>query len=89
MKSLWSFSQLFNSLVSASFSGVPFTEGNDPYPSDAEQTYSFPTPPRRANRGRPPVMSDSEINKLATKVAYMSQELEFLKKIILAEKKEK
>lgn len=34
-------------------------------------------------------MSDSEINKLATKVAYMSQELEFIKKIILAEKKEK
>ena len=30
-------------------------------------------------------MSDSEINKLATKVAYMEQELEFLKKIILAE----
>ena len=57
--------------------------------SDAEKAGSFPTPPRRANRGRPPVMTDTEINKLATKVAYMSQELEFLKKIILAEKKEK
>jgi|GEM_PF-487509 hypothetical protein len=79
----------FKLLREAKAKGVPFTEGNDPYPSDAEQTYSFPTPPRRANRGRPPVMSDSEINKLATKVAYMSQELEFLKKIILAEKKEK
>lgn len=34
-------------------------------------------------------MSDSEINKLAAKVAYLSQELEFLKKIILAEHREK
>ena len=79
----------FKLLREAKAKGVPFTEGNDPYPVDAQKTYSFPTPPRRANRGRPPVMSDSEINKLATKVAYMSQELEFLKKIILAEKKEK
>lgn len=78
----------FKLLREAKSKGLPFTEGNDPYPSDAEKTYSFPTPPRRANRGRPPVMSDSEINKLATKVAYMSQELEFIKKIILAEKKE-
>jgi len=79
----------FKILREAKAKGVPFTEGNEPYPSDSEKTYSFPTPPRRANRGRPPVMSDSEINKLATKVAYMSQEVEFIKKIILAEKKEK
>ena len=76
-------------LREAKAKGVPFTEGNEPYPVDAEEQFSFPTPPRRATRGRPPVMSDSEINKLATKVAYMSQELEFIKKIILAEKKEK
>jgi len=79
----------FKLLREAKAKGLSFTEGNEPYPSDAEKTCSFPTPPRRANRGRPPVMSDSEINKLATKVAYMSQELEFIKKIILAEKKEK
>lgn len=79
----------FKLLREAKAKGVPFTESSEPYQSDAEKTYSFPTPPRRANRGRPPVMSDSEINKLATKVAYMSQELEFIKKIILAEKKEK
>ena len=79
----------FKLLREAKAKGVPFTEGNEPYPVDAEEQFSFPTPPRRANRGRPPVMSDSEINKLATKVAYMSQELEFIKKIILAEKKEK
>ena len=79
----------FKLLREAKAKGLSFTEGNEPYPSDAEKAGSFPTPPRRANRGRPPVMTDTEINKLATKVAYMSQELEFLKKIILAEKKEK
>ncbi len=79
----------FKLLREAKAKGLSFTEGNEPYPSDAEKEGSFPTPPRRANRGRPPVMTDSEINKLATKVAYMSQELEFIKKIILAEKKEK
>lgn len=79
----------FKLLREAKAKGLSFTEGNEPYPSDTEKESSFPTPPRRANRGRPPVMTDSEINKLATKVAYMSQELEFIKKIILAEKKEK
>ena len=68
---------------------IVFTEGSDPYPAGTEKQFSFPTPPRRAKRGRPPVMSDSEINKLAAKVAYLSQELEFLKKIILAEHREK
>lgn len=79
----------FKLLREAKAKGVPFTEGNEPYPADVGKECSFPTPPRRANRGRPPVMSDSEINKLGAKVAYMSQELEFIKKIILVEKKEK
>jgi hypothetical protein len=79
----------FKLLREAKEKGLTFTEGSEPYPSDAEKKISIPTPPRRANRGRPPVMSDSEINKLATKVAYLSQEVEFLKKIILAETKEK
>ena len=79
----------FKLLRSTKERGLAFTEGNDPHPTDAEKRFSFPTPPRRAKRGRPPVMNDSEINKLAEKVAYMSQELEFLKKIILAETKEK
>ena len=79
----------FKLLREAKEKGLTFTEGSEPYPNDAEKKISIPTPPRRANRGRPPVMSDSEINKLATKVAYLSQEVEFLKKIILAETKEK
>lgn len=71
----------FKLLREAKERGLAFTEGSEPYPADAEKQFSFPTPPRRAKRGRPPVMSDSEINKLAAKVAYMSQELEFLKKL--------
>lgn len=79
----------FKLLKEAKSRGAEFTEGNEPYANDSEKEFSFPTPPRRANRGRPPVMSDSEINKLGAKVAYMAQELEFIKKIILAEKKDK
>ena len=79
----------FKLLREAKEKGLAFTEGNDPYPADAEKQFSFPIPPRRAKHGRPPVMSDSEISKLAAKVAYMSQEIKFLKKIILAENKEK
>lgn len=79
----------FKLLREAKEKGLAFTEGGEPYPADAEKQFTFPTPPRRANRGRPPVMSDSEINKLATKVAFMEQELEFLKKIILARTREK
>lgn len=79
----------FKLLREAKSKGLSFTEGNEPYQCDIDKSFSFPTPPRRSNRGRPPVMSDSEINKLATQVAYLTQELEFLKKIILAENKEK
>lgn len=79
----------FKLLRAAKAKGLAFTEGNDPYPESTDEKVSFPTPPRRANKGRPPVMSESEINKLATQVAYMSQELEFIKKIILAATKEK
>ena len=79
----------FKLLRQAKGRGFEFTEGNDPYPDNNEDAPSMPTPPRRANKGHPTLMSESEINHLATKVAYMSQEIEFIKKIILAEKKEK
>ncbi len=79
----------FKLLREARGRGLEFTEGNDPYPENNPDAPALPTPPRRANRGHPPLMSESEINHLAAKVAYMSQEIEFIKKIILAEKKEK
>ena len=52
--------------------GLNFTEGSEPYPTDAEKKYTFPTPPKLPKRGRPPIMSDSEISKLANTVAYLS-----------------
>jgi hypothetical protein len=64
---------------------LEFTEGSEPYPADAEKKYTFPVPPRLPKHGRPPVMSDAEISKLAVTVAYLSQEVEFIKKIILSE----
>lgn len=79
----------FKLLRNAKAKGLPFSEGNEPYPESPEPKQSFPTPPRRANKGRPPIMSDSEISKLASQVAYLSQELAFIKKIILAETQEK
>ena len=79
----------FKTLRALKAKGLPFTEGNTPNLGEVQAAFSFPTPPRRANKGRRPVMSDTEVNKLCVKVAYLSQEIEFVKKIILAEKKEK
>lgn len=68
--------------------GLSFTEGNEPTP-DADKKFNFPTPPRRANNVYIPNLSETDIANLINQVAYMSQELTFLKKIILAETKEK
>ena len=45
--------------------------------------------PRRANHHKALNLSTEEIAKLVNQVAYMSQELAFLKKIILADKEKK
>lgn len=79
----------FKLLKEAKEKGLPFTEGNQPYACDVEKKCTIPTPPRRSKKGRPPLMSDAEISKLGAKVAFLEQELEFIKKIILAETKEK
>lgn len=84
----------FKALRKAKAMGYEFTEGNEPYNKgdeggEGEDAPSFPKPPRLPTRGHPPLMSESQINHLATQVAYMSQEIEFIKKIILAEPKGK
>lgn len=79
----------FKLLREAREKGLEFTEGSEPYPTDAEKKYTFPTPPKMPKHGRPPIMSDAEIGKLAATVAYLSQEVEFIKKIILSEMEEK
>lgn len=66
--------------------GSYFTEGNDPTDTSNEKLFNFPTPPRKANSTRIPEMSEAEMARLLNQVAYMAQEIEFLKKIILADK---
>jgi len=65
--------------------GLPFTEGSESNSADAEKMFDFPTPPRRSNHTRMPNLGEADMVKMFHQVAYMKQELEFLKKIILAE----
>lgn len=69
--------------------GLPFSEGNDPQSNQPEKKYEFPTPPRKPNSSKKLVLSNDDISGMYHQIAYMSQELEFIKKIILAEKKGK
>ena len=69
--------------------GIPFKEGNEPHIDPPEKQYDFPIPPRRPKGSKPLIFSDEDISKMFHKVAYLSQELEFIKKIILAERGEK
>lgn len=68
--------------------GQDFTEGRAPQ-EGSDKLFDFPTPPRRANSVRIPNLSEAEVAKLINQVAYMSQEIAFLKKIILLGKEKK
>lgn len=80
---------LIKNLKSKIEKGQSFTEGSEPSLVELEKMFDFPTPPRRANNIRIPILSEADIANLLNQVAYMSQELAFLKKIILAGKEEK
>lgn len=79
---------LVKTLRSQSEKGLSFTEGSEPT-LEADKLFDFPTPPRRANNVYSPNLSDTDIANLVNQVSYMSQELAFLKKIILAERRNK
>lgn len=64
--------------------GLPFNDGSEPQAGQPEKKFDFPIPPKRVYY-KTPKLSDTEIEKMYHQVAYMSQELEFIKKIILAE----
>ena len=64
--------------------GLPFNDGREPHIGQPEKQFEFPKPPRRPNNALP--ISPDEAAKLTHQVAYLSQELEFIKKIILAGK---
>lgn len=68
--------------------GQDFTEGREPK-EQSKKLFDFPALPRRANSARIPNLSEAEVAKLINQVAYMSQEIAFLKKIILLDKEKK
>ena len=62
-------------------SGVAFNEGDEPHVGNQEKGFDFPIPPKRMTST---TISLDEAARLAHKVEYLSQQMEFLKKIILA-----
>lgn len=67
--------------------GKPFLEGSEPHLSVHKvEKFAIPKPPRPPKMPRNPArtVSDAEIVKLYHQVAYLSQEMEFIKKTILA-----
>jgi hypothetical protein len=69
--------------------GIPFGDGREaPNPNPPEKLFDLPPPPRRP-RYTEPDYSPDDIAKTLHQVKYLTQELEFLKKIILADKERK
>ena len=73
---------LVDSLRQQKEKGLSFNEGREPHVNQPEKQFEFPKPPRRPNHALP--ISPTEAAKLTHQVSYLSQELEFIKKIILA-----
>jgi len=63
--------------------GLPFNDGSERQFNQPPKQYHFPTPPRRPKNAQIS-LSPQAIAKMAHEVAYLKQELEFIKKIILA-----
>jgi hypothetical protein len=57
--------------------GVPFNEGDEPHIGESEKGFDFPIPPKRPAST---TISLDEAARLAHKVEYLSQQIEFLKK---------
>jgi hypothetical protein len=69
--------------------GLSFCDGREPpNPNPPEKLFDLPPPPRRP-RYTESEYKPEDIAKMAHQVKYLSQELEFLKKIILADKERK
>ena len=72
---------LAKTLRSCKERGIPFNEGSEPHESLPAKAFDFPIPPRKPKGSKPLVLSDDDISKMFHQVAYMSQELEFIKKL--------
>jgi hypothetical protein len=63
---------------------LPFVEGKEPRLNQPEKVFDMPKPPRMKERYIP--YTPEQIAQMYHKLVYMEQELEFIKKIILAGK---
>jgi len=64
--------------------GLSFNEGSEPHQAQPPKQFNIPSPPRRLKNSQVVSLSPEAIARMAHEVAYMKQELEFIKKIILA-----
>lgn len=65
--------------------GLPFSEGREPQLNQPEKTFDMPKPPRRLKEQQIP-FTPEQMARMYHQLVYLSQELEFIKKIILAER---
>jgi len=61
--------------------GLEFQEGDEPHRNQPEKQFTFPTPPRRPKDAQVVSLSPQAIARMAHEVAYLKQELEFIKKL--------
>jgi hypothetical protein len=77
-------SSFFKLLRQQKEKGLAFNEGSEPHSEQPDKRFDFPIPPKRGAYYKARQLSDTELAKMQHQVAYMAQELEFIKKIILA-----
>jgi hypothetical protein len=65
--------------------GLPFNDGREPHAEQAEKVFDMPRPPRKLKEKQIPYTPE-QVAQMYHQMVYMSQELEFIKKIILAGK---
>jgi hypothetical protein len=68
--------------------GADWSEGSEPAKESGIPRESIPLPPHKSTRTKD-IISPLKFEQMCHKVAYMEQELEFIKKIILEERRKK
>lgn len=76
---------LFDSLRDQKERGLPFNNGNEPHTELPDKLFQLPNIPRKPKYSVIEI-TPNELAKLVHQVKYLTQELEFIKKIILADK---
>ncbi|MDR2047286.1 MAG: hypothetical protein LBP79_05270 [Clostridiales bacterium] len=67
--------------------GLTFNDGREPHVDQPEKQFAIPKPPRRPKADL--YITQDEAGKLMHQIAYLTQEVEFLKKILLTEREVK